>query len=93
MLKDLKKQYIIPDSNNILTIETSSLGYEFTLYTESLEIRNRGCLRTKKDLDENDILKEIFGFLNINENKINELEPYNKKLDTCKRENLVEKYI
>ena len=93
MLKEFKRQYKVPDNNNILTIEASSLGYEFILYTENLEIRDRGCLRSEKDIEEKDILKEIFGFLNINENKIKELEPYNAKIDTCKRENLVEKYI
>ena len=92
MLKEFKKQYIVPDSNNILAIETSSLGYDFILYTEKLEVRDSGCLRTEKDLDEKDILKEIFGFLNINENKIEKLKNCNKKLDFFPKRNLVENY-
>ena len=92
MLKEFKRQYIVPESNNILVIETSNLGYDFVLYTEKLEFRNSGCLRTEKDLEEKDILKEIYGFLNINENKIEKLKICNKKLDFFPKRNLVENY-
>ena len=80
-MKDLKhkkeKEYIFPDGK-LLYIKKMDLKYRFALFTSQGEVLYNGILETKsEDVKEIDILKELFGYFDISEDKIGLLKECN----------------
>lgn len=90
--ESFKKQFIFQD-NKILVLEEVNLGYNFKLYSQNKKILYSGILETKNSLSLEEILKEIFGYLDIAEKEIKTLKPYNKETLSTKKVKIVENKI
>lgn len=65
--------------NRILKIEQVKNGYIFTLYTEDENIIEKGLLKVNKEISEEQILKELFGYFDIAECEIKDIKEYEMK--------------
>lgn len=82
--KEYNKSFIFPKNDNILNI-SKTIGtndYSIILYSKTGEKLRNGILENAKDLSLEEILKEIFGYLDIAEVEIKTLKPYTGKLPT-----------
>lgn len=84
--KEFNKSFLFPKNNNILNIRRiiGTGDYSIILYSKTGEKIRNGILENAKNLSLEEILKEIFGYLDIAEVEIKTLKPYNGKLPTTR---------